>query len=112
MKLSLFFGFTSSGEVLPKQYVRELRHCYQRKDSGYKESYLMECMKCFLIYKAFVKTQEGYFIFLDTVKFVQYPFVRRRKMSFEAVAENVATMTETEKFDLLSLVVDSLKKIS
>ena len=31
-------------------------------------------------------------------------------MSFEAVAENVATMTETEKFDLLSLIVDSLKK--
>ena len=33
-------------------------------------------------------------------------------MSFEAVAENVAAMTEPEKFDLLSLVVDSLKKIS
>lgn len=33
-------------------------------------------------------------------------------MSFEAVAENVAAMTETEKFDLLSLLVDSLKKIS
>lgn len=31
-------------------------------------------------------------------------------MSFEAVAENVAAMTETEKFDLLSLLVDSLKK--
>ena len=31
-------------------------------------------------------------------------------MSFEAVAENVATMTETEKIDLLSLVVESLKK--
>lgn len=29
-------------------------------------------------------------------------------MSFEAVA----AMTETEKFDLLSLLVDSLKKIS
>lgn len=33
-------------------------------------------------------------------------------MSFEAVAENVAAMTETEKFDLLSLLVDSLKKKS
>lgn len=31
-------------------------------------------------------------------------------MSFEAVAENVAAMTEIEKFDLLSLLVDSLKK--
>lgn len=31
-------------------------------------------------------------------------------MSFEAVVENVATMTETEKFDLLTLIVDSLKK--
>lgn len=31
-------------------------------------------------------------------------------MSFETVAEKVATMTETEKIDLLSLVVDSLKK--
>ena len=33
-------------------------------------------------------------------------------MSFEAVIENVATMTETEKFDLLSLIVESLKKSS
>ena len=33
-------------------------------------------------------------------------------MSFEAVVENVATMTETEKIDLLSFVVESLKKSS
>ena len=28
----------------------------------------MECMKCFLIYKALVKIQADYFIFLDTVE--------------------------------------------
>ena len=33
-------------------------------------------------------------------------------MSFETVVENVATMTETEKIDLLSFVVESLKKSS
>lgn len=33
-------------------------------------------------------------------------------MSFEAVIEDVATMTETEKIDLLSFVVESLKKSS
>ena len=71
----------------------------------------MECMKCFLIYKALVKTQEGYFIFLDTVKFVQYPFVRRRKMSFEAVAENVATMTETINTEIILHLNGGFKKL-
>ena len=61
----------------------------------------MECMKCFLIHKALVKKQAGYFIFLDTVKFVQYPFVRQRKMIFEAVAENVAAMTEAINTEII-----------
>ena len=71
----------------------------------------MECMKCFLIYKALVKIQADYFIFLDTVKFVSYPFVRRRKMSFEAVAENVATMTETINTEIILHLNGGFKRL-
>ena len=42
----------------------------------------MECMKCFLIYKAFVKTQEGYFIFLDTIKCIIVSFCQAAQNEF------------------------------